>query len=107
MKRPLLLLSLTTTIATATAAGLEVQIETLNKAADTYPQAVIKLTNGTPAAYRLIKVECAFLRAGKAIGTNDTRIENVGAGQTAYGKVVLLQNDRADKAECRVTDTRK
>lgn len=71
-----------------------------------YQNTTFTLING-PRPYKSIKVQCALLDANKRpLAVDFTTLENVGAGATVYGEVMITVKDAGASANCRVEDAR-
>lgn len=103
MKRALLGLLIASTAA-AQPAPLTVQVDRL-AVEDGRSKAVVRVVNSSNQLYRMVVVNCAFLRQNKALGTADAILTNVAAGQTAF-ETLALQQLGADQAQCRIAQAR-
>lgn len=75
---------------------------------DVFHQAIVKLDNSKGPAYTLIEIECAYFKDGKAIDVESTTMQNIQAGQIAYGKTMAShRGSTPDEARCRISETRK
>lgn len=91
----------------AWATDLVLELDTLNEAAN-MPQAVVRVTNHGKTAWSVVKAQCAFMKDGKAVWVDDGRLENVGPGETVYGRVIMLKEGaKVDAAQCRISEKRK
>lgn len=80
----------------------QVSVDTLHRGEDN--EAIVRITNGTSRAFKLVMVQCTFLNGDRAIDTQSQVALNVAAGETVFEKV-RTDKQLVETVRCRVTST--
>ena len=85
--------------------GLELELGAL-KFDGNYIEQVFAVSNSSSRTYNLIIVECGFFAQGKLIAADFRTIGNLAEGATGFARMLVRSSSAADRAQCRVSDTR-
>ncbi len=92
-------------VAEASNTDLKLEIGKLN-ANDVSLEQIVTVRNTSDNEYRIVTVECGFLKSREVLAAERTIIVNLQPHQTAYSSVFSTEGKDADHTDCRIGEAR-